>query len=537
MVSGSSHQRVRALWLRWSWRDLRSHWVAVVAIALVLAIGSGVWAGLGSTSTWRRETNDASFAAVHMHDLRATLSPGTFTDAGTLAEATAGIEHAEWIDGAVERLVVDTQVDATTPSEKILVAGRIIGMPFDAEPPVDSVWVRDGSAPATGPETVGSDAVLEAKFADFYSLPPTGSVTVAGGNEVGYAGLGVAPEDFYVTGPEGTIFAQGELAILYLPLADAQGLADQPGQVNDLVLTLVDGADRDLVEQELGAAMDSLEGITATVANQDDDEAFRVLYEDIENDQQVWNAIAALVLFAAALAASNLIGRIVEAQRREIGIGMALGVDRWRLAIRPLLVGIQIAILGVIAGLGVGYLIGNAMGNLLESFLPLPEYRSPFQYGVYAQAAVLGMIVPIVASAIPVWRAVRVEPIEAIRTGHLAAKTSRLTDWSNRISLPGSTLTQMPLRNVLRTPRRTVLTAVGVGAAITALVAVLGMLDSFTNTIDEGSAELTRGDPDRVIVQLDTFYPADADVVTQLAATPDRWLDRHRAAPAGDRAG
>ena len=522
MVSGQSHPRVRALWLRWSGRDLRSHWVAVVAIALVLAIGSGVWAGLGSTATWRRETNDASFAAVSMHDLRATLSPGTFTDAGTLTAAAAGIEHAEWIEGAVERLVVDTQVDATTPAEKVLVAGRIVGMPFDADPPVDSVWIRDGSAPGSGgePGAAGSGVVLEAKFADFYDLPVQGTLSLAGGQDLGYGGLGVAPEDFYVTGPEGTIFAQGELAILYVPLADAQRVAGQPGRVNDLVLTLVGGADRDLVERELTEAKDDLEGVTATVTNQDDAEAYRVLYEDIENDQQIWNAISALVLFAAALAASNLIGRIVEAQRREIGIGMALGVDRWQLAIRPLLVGIQIGILGVITGLGVGYLIGNAMGDLLESFLPLPEYRTPFQYGVYAQAAALALIVPSVAAAIPGWRAVRVEPIEAIRTGHLAAKTSRLTDWSNRISLPGSTLTQMPLRNVLRTPRRTVLTAVGVGAAITALVAVLGMLDSFTNTIDQGSAELTRGDPDRVIVQLDTFYPTDADVVAELAATP-----------------
>ena len=210
--------RHRSLWLRWTWRDLRRHWVAVIAIALVRAIGSGVWAGLGSTATWRRETNDASFAAVHMHDLRATLSPGTFTDAGTLTDAAVGIEHAEWIDGAVERLVVDTQVDATTPAEKILVAGRIIGMPFDADPPVDSVWIRDGAAPTGGPDASGFDAVLEAKFADFYDLPPTGTVTIAGGTDIEYGGLGVAPEDFYVTGPEGTIFAQGELAILYLSL-------------------------------------------------------------------------------------------------------------------------------------------------------------------------------------------------------------------------------------------------------------------------------------------------------------------------------
>jgi energy-coupling factor transporter ATP-binding protein EcfA2 len=51
-------------WLRWSWRDFRAHWIAVVAIALVLAIGTGVYAGLGSTAEWRRQSNDASFAAL-----------------------------------------------------------------------------------------------------------------------------------------------------------------------------------------------------------------------------------------------------------------------------------------------------------------------------------------------------------------------------------------------------------------------------------------------------------------------------------------
>ncbi|HUV17925.1 MAG TPA: FtsX-like permease family protein, partial [Ilumatobacteraceae bacterium] len=230
-----------------------------------------------------------------------------------------------------------------------------------------------------------------------------------------------------------------------------------------------------------------------------------------------WNALSALVLFAAALAAFNLINRIVEAQRREIGIGMALGVPRRQLAVRPMLIGVQVAVLGTIAGLAVGFLVGEAFGNLLKSFLPLPDHRTPFQYDIYLRAAVLGIAIPIVASAIPVWRALRVEPIEAIRTGHLAAKSSRLTGWTGKLPLPGSTMTQMPIRNVLRTPRRTALTAIGVGAAITALVAVLGMLDSFGRTLDAANDEFTKGDVDRVVVQLDTFHAVDSAVVAGIA--------------------
>lgn len=506
----------RWLWLRWSWRDLRQHWAAVLAIALVLAIGIGVYAGLGSTSTWRRESNDASFAVLDMHDLRISLSPGTFTDEGVLLSALDDVASDVGdgqIEQAAERLVVDSQIDASAGNESILAAARVVGMDVGDPSTVDALWVSDGDAPA--PAAASGVGVLEAKFADHWGLDPSGSLIVAGGFAIDYVGVGASPEDFFYEGPEGTLLSEGELAPLYVSIATAQEIAGRIGQVNDLVISLAPGVDRGVVADSLRTSIAARE-MSATVSTRDDAVAVRVLYEDIDNDQQFWNALATLVLLAAALAAFNLISRIVEAQRREIGIGMALGVPRRLLTIRPMLVGAQVAVLGTLFGVGVGLLVGEAMGNLLESFLPLPIHRTPFQFGVFARAAVLGLSIPMIASAIPVWRAVRVEPIEAIRTGHLTARTSRLTDWTARIKLPGSSLTHMPIRNAVRTPRRTILTAMGVGAAITALVAVLGMLDSFGATIDEANAEFTKGDARRVLVQMDTFYSADSDVIAEV---------------------
>ena len=507
--------RSTGVWLRWSWRDLRHHWVAVVVIALVMAIGVGVYAGLGSTSTWRRVSNDESFAALDMHDLQVTLSPGTFIDEGALVAAVDGLADPGVVVQASERLVVDSQIDASTDTDAILVAARIVGMDITSGDAVDDLWISQGQTPTAG----SAAGVLEAQFADYWNLPADGVVTVGGNRTVDYVGLGTSPEDFFYEGPEGSIFSAGDLAPLYLPLSVAQDVVGRSASVNDLVVTLADGADRDAVEAQLGDAVGQL-GVSATVSTREDATAYRVLYEDIDNDQQFWNMLAGLVLIAAAIAAFNLVSRIVEAQRREIGIGMALGVARSKLAIRPLLVGVQVGVLGTIAGVGVGLLVGQAMANLFESVRPLPIYRTPFQFSVFAQAALLALLIPIVASAIPVWRAVRVEPIEAIRTGHLTAKTSRLTDLTGRWKLPGSSLTQMPIRNFLRTPRRTVLTAIGVGAAIAALVAVFGMLDSFGRTIDQTGNELTKGNTDRVLVQLDTFYPVDSDVITAITDTP-----------------
>ena len=61
---------------RWSWRDLRARWLMVIAIAGVIAIGTGLATGLGSMETWRIQSNDASFAALNAHDLRVSLADG-----------------------------------------------------------------------------------------------------------------------------------------------------------------------------------------------------------------------------------------------------------------------------------------------------------------------------------------------------------------------------------------------------------------------------------------------------------------------------
>jgi putative ABC transport system permease protein len=71
----------------------------------------------------------------------------------------------------------------------------------------------------------------------------------------------------------------------------------------------------------------------------------------------------------------------------------------------------------------------------------------------------------------------------------------------------------------MRTPRRTLLTALGIAAAVTALIGTLGMLDSFAAGIDRGEAEILGGNPNRIAVDLAAPLPAD-QVGSELAAVP-----------------
>jgi putative ABC transport system permease protein len=182
--------------------------------------------------------------------------------------------------------------------------------------------------------------------------------------------------------------------------------------------------------------------------------------------------------------------------------------------------GAEIAGLGIIFGIGMGFLMGTLMRPALSSMQPLPIWKTPFQIGPFAAAASIGFLLPFLATAWPVWRAVRVEPVQAIQTGHLASKGGGLAPVFKRFHLPGRSLAQMPLRNVLRAPRRTILTALGIGAAIVLLVVILGSLDSFDGILNRVSSEMNRGAPDRIAVILANFQPQNSDLIRTIQANP-----------------
>ena len=68
--------------------------------------------------------------------------------------------------------------------------------------------------------------------------------------------------------------------------------------------------------------------------------------------------------------------------------------------------------------------------------------------------------------------------------------------------MPGNTFTKMPFRNFARAPRRTILTILGIGAAVAVLVMILGAIDSFLITVDRGEDAATAGERDRIIMAL-----------------------------------
>ncbi|NDJ86368.1 MAG: FtsX-like permease family protein [Chloroflexi bacterium] len=513
-------------WLRWSWRDLKARWLQVVAIALIIALGTGVFAGLGGQETWRVESLDQSYERLNHYDLQVDFADGTYVDEDTLSAALSAIEG---LNDAEPRLVAATLVDASTDKEDILVSGRVVGVDVtEGGPYVDEIHIEAGDGRSFTSEDAGQRVVVvEKKFADYYDLQPGDSIRVSGDVSLDYVGTGTFAEYFQIIPEDGTFSGEASLAILFMPLDTLQDLTGHTGLVNDVVITVQDGASRaavaTAVEETLAATFPEV-GFEVTMP--EDDPVHHILYSDARNDQDTWNLIGALFLIGASFGAFNLAGRMVESQRRQIGIGMALGVPRGWLAFRPLLVGAQIAILGTIMGLVIGWGLSLLFANLFKTLLPLPYWGTSLYLPGYIRAALLGLALPLVATMIPVWRAVRVQPIDAIKSGHLVAKGGGLSWLLNYLPIPGRSFTQMPFRNILRSPWRTLLTVLGIAMAILLMTAFIGFMDSFIATLDQGEEAYLYQGRDRLLVQLDTFYPQGSERVTDIVQMTDQSGER-----------
>jgi putative ABC transport system permease protein len=156
----------------------------------------------------------------------------------------------------------------------------------------------------------------------------------------------------------------------------------------------------------------------------------------------------------------------------------------------------------------------------MQSFFPLPVLKTPMQVGVFVQGAALGLAVSFLATVIPLRRALSVTPVEAIRVGARAARSSGLAWMTRGIRLPGGSITNMPLRNVLRTPRRTIMTVLGIGAVVAITLALAGVIDSFNTTLDASRTEALAGSRSRLTVDLAAPQPANAAAVRSIVDTP-----------------
>ena len=209
-------------------------------------------------------------------------------------------------------------------------------------------------------------------------------------------------------------------ATLYVPLEHAQQLFQQPGQVNTIFISnrgsTVDGAPlsdgiKTRVEDYLGKDAT----LQVRLAKQDAlDRANEIgnLFTTIFVTFGMFSIIAGLALIA-------LIFSMLASERKpEMGMARAVGTKRWHIILSFLFEGavydLAASIIGVVLGIGVGFLLVGVMANAFSSAIDLELERS-VQVRSLVIAFVVGMLMTFITIAIASWRVSRLNIVEAIR--------------------------------------------------------------------------------------------------------------------------
>ena len=123
----------------------------------------------------------------------------------------------------------------------------------------------------------------------------------------------------------------------------------------------------------------------------------------------MFGIFGALALVIAAVGLYGVIAFAVVQRTHEIGVRMALGAAGARIVRSVLLDALRL----VAAGFALGAIAALAAGRWIE---PLLHETSPREPAVYLLVAATFAAVAVVASALPAWRASRVDPAEALRS-------------------------------------------------------------------------------------------------------------------------
>ena len=120
-------------------------------------------------------------------------------------------------------------------------------------------------------------------------------------------------------------------------------------------------------------------------------------------------AFAAVAFVLAGIGLHGLLSFAVSSREQEIGVRMALGAQSADILRTVLRESLRLAGVGLVLGLVLAYAVGCSMEALLAGVRPA-------DLGIFAAVTGLAMLMTLAGSLLPAYRAVRVNPIEVMRS-------------------------------------------------------------------------------------------------------------------------
>lgn len=465
-------------------RELRKIKYRALGSGALILVAIAAYVGLASMVPSASDTLELKVEELQLSDYIVYVNGANDSDRVELL-GIAGVEEVDY------RLLISSRVQLDGGgSDPTTFSAILVGIDPSRMPYVNNFDLGEGDGAYFGADWNGS-VLLEKGFAGMQGVEPGESVSLL--TPYGFVGTNVTglvftPEHIFMpVNPQSVIPMPGTLAVVYIPIdwmRTTYGFPD--GFVNEFTFLFTPGADDESVTAGIDQQLSSRTIIYSTP--QDQIYGYSLIKEDLRQGDSFAGVFAFIILLVAFFVVYSSFSRIIQEQKREIGVLRALGYSRGSVLgsymYMAALIGLTSTLLGLLLAIPIGqwfadYYVESTMFTEVSQFkLPL----TPVFIGL-----LFGPLTACLACGVAVWGTVSMEPQLAIRGAHYRKRpirSDRKKPWKRRLGSPGSYILLYTMRNIARHKARTALTVIAVACCILVGSIALLMMASFSNSIE-----------------------------------------------------
>jgi putative ABC transport system permease protein len=492
-------------------RDLwHIRWRAL-AVALTVAAGVGVYAGVGMAIDTGYHTRDVLLDRMRFADLEVQFLPEDVANLPDLASVPGVL--------AVERRLL-------MPGNVSLLDGtRMSGVMVFLEAPQPTLDVLELLAGRPLATADFESAVIERSLAAYHGFKVGDRIRVQVGEKVYDSrvdGVVLSPEHLVTTAnPDYLVPEKGSLGVVFTGLArvsDALGFT----MVNDLLFRFAPGADPDTVRAAVVTRLAKLNLERVMLRR----EHFISRFIEVQMESfKLYTPSIILTLGLLSLVLTFItVNRLVLDQRQEIGALLALGYTRAELLLGYVRSGGVLGVLGGVLGAALSFVLRDLFAKPYGYSIGMPEVVTlvePARVALGCAAAIVGTAF---AASLPPWRMLRLTPQAIIR--EQVGGGAAFGRWLGPAAAPGGTPApgrpsrslplpvRFGLRNMIRRRSRTLSTVLALGLSFGVPIA---FTVSLTSSLETPAIEFAREGWDLTV---DFLYPVFLDDLAPIRSLP-----------------
>lgn len=450
----------------------RSKW-QYAAVAFIIVLGIAVFIATQCLYHNLQQSYDASYRQLRFEDFGIRLS-------GAPERAAQRLLKIPGVLAVEGRLTEEASIEIVGETHKKLV-GRLISVPSGRMPTTNSLRITAGRYL----QRPGAREILvEYAFAKRHRLEPGREIEVSRGRgraRFKVVGIVQSPEYLYVIRSKQDLFpTEDTFGVMFLAPETLGSVIGKSGSINEVKVRVSEPAKLDSIMVEAKRMLVAYNAQDPIPRKDQPSETF--LKQDLQGFQLYSIIFPGLFLTVAALTINTLLTRMVQLQRPMIGLLRALGFSKKAVVFHYLQLALLFGAFASVAGVWLGAVLARVVSRAYMSQLTVPYEVNRLDTFAMAVGIAMGLAFSAVAAWAPARAAARTQPAEALRGAvQGTGRVFRLDQLLGSVPL----LWRIPLRNLVRQPRRTSATLLGIVAGIALLVMARGLSDTIDLTLTE----------------------------------------------------